>query len=820
MRHSSREPAGLPWAEGLRQDLRYALRTMRWNSGFTAVAVCILGLGIGANVAVFSVVNALLLRPLPFPQPQRLVRILSKRSAGGESSQTYSADAFEQLQQRTRAFAQVSGYYAFSAPDNYKLLGSGQPEPVTALFVAGNFFQTLGVEPMLGRTFSPEETVHNGRQAVLMSYLFWKRRFAGNPAVVGQSVNLNGAPVSVIGVLPPSFDFGSVFSPGTRVDLYAPSIMDDIREQGNTMALVARVKPGVSLGQAQAEADMIFPGLDFNAKHPNWRANYSGRLLRLDDYVSGKIRRSLIVLWCAVGLILLIVCVNLSNLLLARAAARSREFAMRSALGASRARLVRQLLTESLVLSSAAAMLGLAVAFAITTYLAHQNAIALPLLSSVRIDAAALGWTVVVAVIAAGLFALAPSLRLASGNLQEALKNSDFGSSEGRRHEGTRAALVIAEVALACVLLVGAGLLLRSFLNVLDVDLGFKPSAASAIALNFEDNAKTADLIAYWREVISRVETIPGVETAGITDNLPLSRNRSWGISAKGETYPKGYLESTFVFIVSPGYFPASGMRLVEGRDFNWDDGPDREPVVIVNQTVARKLWPGQSPIGRIARIGDKDARVVGVIDDVRENGVEADAGWQMYLPISIPGWGPEGANLVVRSRLPAATLAPSVMATLRQINPGQPATELVPLQNLVDHAVSPRRFFVVLVGIFAVLGMVLASLGIYGVVSYSVSQRRQEIGIRMALGASRWQVQREVSWRTLRLALIGITAGAVASLAAARLLAGLLFATAPTDPLTFAGTVLLLGGVALAAGYFPARRASRIEPMIALRNQ
>ncbi|HEU5453491.1 MAG TPA: ABC transporter permease, partial [Terriglobales bacterium] len=344
---------------------------MRWNAGFTLIAVCILGLGIGANVAVFSVVNALLLRPLPFAEPQRLVRILSKRSAGGESSQTYSADAFEQLQQRTRAFEQVSGYYAFSAPDNYKLQGKGQPEPATALFVAGNFFATLGVQPMLGRTFSPEEMVHNGRQAVLMSYLFWKRRFAANPSLVGQTIDLNGAPVSVIGVLPPSFDFGSVFSPGAKVDLYAPAIMDDIRDQGNTMALVARMKPGVSLGQAQAEADMIFPGLDFNAKHPNWRANYSGRLLRLDDYVSGKIRRSLIVLWGAVGLILLIVCVNLSNLLLARAAARTREFAMRSALGASRARLVRQLLTESLVLSAAGALVGLAVAFAITTYLAQ-----------------------------------------------------------------------------------------------------------------------------------------------------------------------------------------------------------------------------------------------------------------------------------------------------------------------------------------------------------------------------------------------------------------------------------------------------------------
>jgi predicted permease len=417
------------------------------------------------------------------------------------------------------------------------------------------------------------------------------------------------------------------------------------------------------------------------------------------------------------------------------------------------------------------------------------------------------------------VFALAPSLKVSAGNLQEALKNADFGSSEGRRHERTRSALVVAEIALTCVLLVGAGLLLRSFMRILDVDLGFQPSSAAAISVDVDQAADRAKMAGLWQEVVSRVETIPGIETAGISDNLPLSRNRSWGISAKGETYPKGYLEATFVFIVSPGYLRAAGMRLLEGRDFAWDDGPKNEKVVIVNQTVARRLWPGQDPIGRIARVTDVDARVIGVIADVQENSVEGEAGWQMYLPVTNPAWGAEGANLVVRSKLPSGALAPSIMATLRQINPAQPATELRPLQRLVDHAVSPRRFFVVLVGVFAGLGLLLASLGIYGVISYSVTQRTQEIGIRMALGASQAQVQREVGWRTLRLALLGMIIGLLGSLAAARLIASLLFGTAPTDPVTFVGMALLLGAVALLAGYFPARRASRIEPMIALRS-
>jgi len=812
------EARGLPWLDVLLQDLRFTFRTLARDRGFTMIAVIILGLGIGANITVFSVVNTLLLRPLPLHNPQELVRILSK-TGSGESSMTYSSDATEEFQRQNRSFQSVSGYYAFSGSDNLKLMGHGQPMPVTGLMVAGNFFQTLGVEPSIGRLFTAEETLHKSRPVVLLSHAFWKRQYSGDRGIVGQTIELNATPVTVIGVLPDNFDFGSIFSPGYKVDMYGPVIFDDIRDEGNTMALVARLKPGVTLAKAQAEADLLFPALHFSVKHPEYGGGYTGRLLGLKDYVSGKLRRSLVVLWCAVGLILLIVCVNLSNLLLARGAARSKEFAMRSAVGAPRSRLVRQLLTESLVLSLAGALLGLGIAFTVTTYLAYQGSIALPLLSSLRIDGAALAWTLLIAVTAAVFFGLAPGLRISSANLQEVLKDSGHSASDGKKHEALRSVLIVSEIALACVLLVGAGLLLRSFLRILDVDLGFKPSQAASISLDYNDGNDAGKRSVIWQEALRRVEAIPGVETAGITDNLPMSRNRSWGISVKGKNYRPGELEDTFVYVVSPGYLNAIGMHLVKGRDFRWDDTDKTLGTVIINETVARRLWPGQDPIDRIAVAGGMDARVIGVVADVHESSVEGTPGWQMYVSGVAPQFGPEGAQLVVRSKLPPETLASTVMSTLREMNPAQPATEFRPVQRLVDHVVSPRRFFVLLVSIFAGLGLVLASLGIYGVISYSVTRQTQEIGIRMALGASQARVQWSVIWKTLTLALIGIATGTVASLMIAHLIASLLFATPATDLSTFLSMILLLLMVALLAGYIPARRASRINPMIALRN-
>jgi predicted permease len=478
------------------------------------------------------------------------------------------------------------------------------------------------------------------------------------------------------------------------------------------------------------------------------------------------------------------------------------------------------LLTESLVLSLAGALLGLGMAFAIVTWLAHQGSIALPLLGNLHIDGAALAWTLLIAVAASLLFGLAPGIRFASGNLQAALKDSGHGTSEGRGHQRLRSVLVVSEIALACVLLVGAGLLLRSFLHVLEVDLGFEPSHSAAISVSYDkggdDPVKRSAIL---QQILQRIKQIPGVESAGITDNLPMSTNRSWGISAKGRTYAKGELPDTFVYLVTPGYLNAIGMHLVKGRDISWEDNNKKQAVVIINETIARRLWPGEDPIGRIANAGGADAQVIGVVADVHETNAETGAGWQMYLSQTAPQYGPDGANLVVRTKLAPASLASAVMHVLREINPAQPANEFRPIQTLVDHASSPRRFFVMLVAAFAGLGLLLAALGIYGVISYSVTQRTQEIGIRMALGATMAQVQLGVIAKTLGLALIGITAGAIASLVVAKSIAALLFNTTPTDPVTFAAMILLLATVALVAGYLPARRASRINPMTALRN-
>jgi len=822
-KEQQREARGLPWLDILLQDLRYALRTLRRDPMFAVVAVLILGLGIGANVVVFSVVNTLLLRPLPFSDPSRLVW-MEQSNAKGLSGGTYSVDAFDEYRAQNRTMEDVTGYMPFYGKDDDKLTGRGVAQPVSGVMVAGNFFQVLGVQPALGRLFTEKAGVRGAAPVVLLDNAYWRRQFNGDRSIVGQAITLNDRPVTVVGVLPESFDFGAVFDPGMKMDIFVPGVMDDMREWGNTMALIGRLKPGSTVAQAQAEWSAIGPRLYFRATHPEYGTGYTATITGLKEHVSGRLRRSLIVLWCAVGMILLIVCVNLANLLMARAATRQKEFALRSALGAGRGRMVRQMVTESLVLASAGALLGLGLAYAATTWLAHQGSIALPLLSSVRVDGTALAWTVLTMVFAAALFGVIPAVRVAGGNLQEALKESGHGTGEGRKHERMRSVLVASEVALACVLLVCAGLLLRSFLRVLDLDLGFEPSRAGALKVDYrigDTKGLTHAAIgerqgAVLMEMLRRVKALPGVEAAGVSDMLPLDRNRSWGFALPGVKYGKGEYPGAFVYITTPGYLGAMGIRVLEGRDLSWDDRATTQPVVVINRSAAKKFWPGQSAVGKKVLVAGERV-VVGVVEDVRETKVEESSAFEAYMPVTQAG--PEGAELVVRSKVPPAALTASLMSTLRQMNPDQPAVEMRTIQSLVDRSTSPRRFFTLLVGMFAGLGLILASLGIYGVISYSVTRRTQEIGVRMALGATPGRVQRSVIAKTLRLAAIGIGIGAVASLAVANLIASMLFGTAPTDPITFVAMIILLGAVAALAGYIPARRASRINPMVALRN-
>src|SRR5215470_9564618 len=723
----------------LLHDMRYTSRTLRRDPGFAAVSLLILALAIGANVAVFSVVNTLLLRPLPFSHAEELVRIAPPPSECGWSCATYSADAYEEFRAQSRVYQDVTGYEAFTTPENFRLTGRGEPVPATAIEVIGNFFQVLGVQPVVGRLFTPEEArsgaligESTAGPVALLAHAYWRRQFHSDPAIVGNVIELSGTPVTVVGVLPESFDYGAVFSPGAKADLFLPVSLEKERMWGNIVTLIGRMKPGVTVALALDDAKRVAPNMYFNVKYPQSLGRYKGDLVPvpLKDYVTGKLRRSLIALWCAVGTILLIAGVNLSNLLLARSAARAKEFAVRGALGAGRGRIVRQLLMESLVLSGIGGLFGLGLAYLVMRWLAHQGSVALPLLSSARIDGQALGWTVLVAVVIAVIFGLLPGLRMASGNLQGVLKDSGAGAGLGRQHERIRATLVISEIALACVLLVSAGLLLRSFLKVLDVDLGFEPEHAASINVEYDDSAAsfeagTAKRGAIFQEVLVRVGALPGVQAVGITDSLPLGPNRSWDSpEPKGKTFAPGELPEPLVYVVTPGLVRAMGIGL-RGRDFTWADGLSSERVVLINTSMARLYWPGEDAVGKILMRGKEEDRVVGVVDDVRVESVEQGSSAQIYYPAIQQG--PSRALLVIRSAVPPASLAPSVLRALRELNPQQSAAEFRPIRTLVDHAVSPRRFFMLLVAAFAGLGLLLATLGIYGVISYSVTRRKPE---------------------------------------------------------------------------------------------
>jgi predicted permease len=812
------------WSDML-QDARYGLRTLVRDSGFASVSILILALAIGANIAVFSVVNTLLLRPLPFPESRELVRIGPPPTPCGVSCSTFSADEFEEFRRQNRTYEDVTGYEAYTTPDNVRITLGGESQSATSIMVLANFFQVLGVQPAMGRLFTADELRGGPYPVALLTNMYWRREFNADPAIVGKAMEMNGGAVTIVGVLPESFDFGAVFSPGAKVNLFTPVDLTLERHWGSIVALFGRLKPGVSMAQAREDGLRIGPATYHDITQPETKGQDKDGFLPmpLRDYVTGKLRRSLIVLWCAVSAILLIAGVNLSNLLLARAAARAREFAVRGALGAGRGRIVRQLLMESLMLSGGGAVLGLGLAAGTIAWLAHQGAVALPLLNSLRIDGAALGWTVLLAVLSAMLFGVVPGLRITGGNLQEVLKDSSQGAGLGRAHERVRAALVVSEVALACVLLVSAGLLLRSFVRVLDVDLGFQPERAAAMQVAYDEIG--SDMVAreerrgvVYQEILRRVGALPGVEAAGMVDLLPLGPNRDWDTPVpQGKTFAPGALPAPLVYVISPGFIHAMGIRLHGGRDFIWDDGPKSERVVLINASAAHIYWPGEDAVGKILMRDNEQDRVVGVVDDVHEESTETPSGAQIYYPTTQqqPAW----AELVIRTSTPPASLGPSVLRVLRQINSNQPATEFRPIRTIVDRANSSRQFFMLLVGAFAGLGMLLAALGIYGVISYSVTQRSREIGVRMALGASSGRVQRDVLGNTLRLALSGVAAGTVASAVAARLIASLLFGTSPWDATSYASMILLLLAVTILSGYLPARRASRIDPIQALRS-
>jgi predicted permease len=814
--------------ESLWQDLRFGSRMLIKEPGFTLIAVATLALGIGANTAVFSIVNALLIRQLPFRQPDRLVWISSDRNPDKKSSSVLTASEgdlsgvttqvghFSDWRKLNQSFEDLAAYFAFFDYGSDILTGNGEPERLRGVGVSQNFLDLLGVSPELGRGFVDDECVWNGRPSALLTHSFWQRRFAGSPGIVGQFITLNDKPTMVVGVLPASFDFASVFAPSSHIDLLEPfPICPETDRRGNTLAVVGRLKPGVTIQSAQAEFDTITPQLQ--RAHPERNRN-GARLTTLQDQVSGRFRSAFLVLFCAVACVLLVACSNLSNLLLARSVSRRKEVAVRIALGAARSRLIRQMLTESLLLAGCGAALGLLLAVFATRMLAASHAISIPMLTTVHVDAQALAFTVAAAVLTGLFFGVAPALLAARWDVHESLKESSRGSSEGARGAWIRGALVVSEVALACVLLVGAGLLIRSFQRLLEVDPGFLPQQTAAWRIEISPKYSTAaQKNAFFQEVVSKVEAIPGVESAGLTDALPLGRNRTWGIAAKGRTYTPETYPIAFPRMIDSGYIRTMKIPLRAGREFTPGDTAESRKVLVVNETMAQRLWPDQNPLGQIALSHREEWQVVGVVGNVRHSALEQEAGMEMYFPMTQNrDWG--SMDLVIRARMPMASLVPGVRAQLQSVDPDLPTSDFQTLDHLVDQSVSPRRFVTFLLGGFSILALVLASLGIYGVVSYSVNQRMNEIGIRIALGARPAVVLGLAIGRGVRLTLVGLAVGLGAALMLTRLVSSLLFSVTEGDPFTFAAIALLLASVALVACYIPARRATRFDPIAALR--
>jgi predicted permease len=804
------------WMSDLTQDLRHSFRGMRRDAGFTAFTILIAGLGIGASSTVFSVVNALLLRPLPFRDPARLVWI-----SNGENWTT-QAEHYSDLRELNRSFSDLAGWSGYYRPGDKELTGIGEPERLTSVPVTGNLFALLGVEPTIGRSFTTEECQgrYSAPTAMILSHNFWRRRFASDPNLVGRKLMLNNQPATVVGVLPASFDFGSVFGPGTTIDAFIPwPLNDKNKPRGNTMPVIGRLRPGATLQGAQAEFTTLAKQLE--SQHPE-RNGIDPRLIALNQHISGPVIPALFVLACSVGVVMLLVCANLSNLQLARLGGRQKEMAMRAALGAGRLRLLRQTLTENVALSCCGAVLGLLLAIAGTRALAHLHALNLPLLASIRVDGNALLFTLLAAVASGVLFGILPALRVTALSLREGMQDGGRGANTygagGKRHAWVRDGLVVSELAFACILLVGAGLLIRSFLRVLDVNPGFQPERAAALRIDPSFRISTAaQQNSFIDDVLRRARSVPGIVAAGTTDVLPLRDDRSWGVAAVGEVYEKGHHPEAFIRVVSDGYFEAAGIPLRSGRTFTESDRATSERVVVINETLARTLWPGRNPLGQTIT-QDGGRLVVGVVADVRHEALETAGGSEMYLPMRQTG-DYAAMQLVVRTALPPESLAAGIRSALRPLDPNLPVREFVTFQDLVDKSLSPRRFLVLLLAGFAAFALILASLGIYAVISFSVSQRVQEIGIRMALGASATDLQRRIVLRTLGLAALGLALGMAGARILSNALGSLLFGITTGDPLTFIEVGTLLIAVAAIAGYIPAWKASRIDPMVALRS-
>lgn len=803
------------------RDLRYAARSLRRDLGATVFSIAIAGLGIGASTTVFGLCQALLLRPLPFREPERLVWI-ANGTAENLSAQTVQVSNLLTLVEQNHSFEGVAGFNAFYGPGDIQLGGSSNPERITGVPVTQSFFPLLGVSAVYGRFFDDAESRFGGPRAAVLDHRFFLRRFAGDPRIVGQSIRLDGEPVTIVGVLPPSFDFEGTFSPGRPADLFlAFPLGTETDSQGNTLALIGRLKTNVRIDAAQTEATAIAANRPRTRMDGQRRNGFTPTLSPLRDRVSGRFRTALLALAGAVGFLMLLVCANLSNLLLVRASVRRRELAIRSALGAAPRQLIRQMLIESLVLGAGGAALGLIIAGVATASVSRLQGTVIPLLHDVRVDGVVFTFTAVLAILTGVAFGLLPALQTLGVDVRETLAEESRGST-GRRGGWMRRTVVVAELAMACVLLTGAGLLARSLSRVLDVEPGYATENIIALRVDPPQAQSTpAERRTYLDALVRTVSAVPGVTSAALTDALPLGDNygwRRWGARAVGQPEDSTQRLTPLVRMVDAGYFTTMRIPLRSGAAFTAADVPGSEPVAIVNETLAATLWPGQDPIGQMMEAGGTPRRVIGVVGPVRYFSLDRDVEPEMYFPIGHQG-GYNSVDLVVRgSSLSTGSLIASVRAALRRADPNLPVAHFRTMQELVDRSVFARRFVVLLVAGFAVFGVVLSALGVYAVISYSVSQRTQEIGIRMALGATAEGVRRGILAETGRLAVSGLLLGLPLSWMAARAIRGLLYNLGSFDTVTFGATLAALIAVAACGGYFPARRATQVDPALALK--
>ena len=804
------------------RDIRFSLRSLRRDVGATIFVIAIAGIGIGASTTVFSLCRALILRPLPLVRPERLAWIANGTSEN-LSAQTTQVNNLRELLERSRSWTDVAGFFPFYAPGDLRSSGVGDPERLTGVPVTQNFFALLGVRPLVGRFFDSTESRFNGPKAVVLGHEFWQRHYAGDRGVVGRTIVLNDSARTVVGVLPPSFDFSSTFTPGRRADLFLPfPLSPETNRQGNTLALVGRLRDGVSLAAAQAEATAIGERVVTGREGDAFRNRFAPRLTTLRDRVSGRFQSALLVLAGAVSFLMLLVCANLSNLLLVRASGRRREMAIRTALGAPRRHLVRQLLVESVVLNTGGALLGIALAVLGTFVISRLQGTTIPLLNGVQVDTVVLGFAVFVTLVTGIAFGLLPALHASAFTLSEFIAEGSRGSTGGARSARMRDVIVIAEVALVCVLLTSAGLLGRSLGRVLDVRPGY--STEGVIAMRVDpgpSRGNAAQAAPYFDAVVREVRSIPGVLSVGLTDALPLGDNfgwRRWDVAAPDQAPPAdGDRISPLVRMIDEGYLTTMRIPLRSGRPFAMSDDANAEPVIIINQRLAEALWPGRDAVGRVLHTSRKDRRVVGVVGDVRYFGLDREPDMEMYMPVRTGDYS--SVDLVVRGSLPPAGLIGGIRAALRRVDPTLPVAEFRTMEQLVDRSVFARRFVVLVVAGFAGFGLLLASMGIYAVISYSVAQRTHEIGIRMALGASPGNVRAHVLGQTGTLALLGVAIGLPFSWMAARAIQSLLYEVSASDPGTFSLVVIVLTAVAALAGYLPARRATQVDPAIALRS-